>query len=273
MRRHPMTTAATVLAALALVAAGLAGCSDSTSPGAASSGRLKLNLIDAPGDFEAVNVEVEGVQAHREYENGDGEWITVSTRHFTVDLLTLTRGHGVVVADTVLPAGQYTQVRLLLGDGCTVAVDGQTHPLEVPSGDTSGLKLNHPFTIAPQTLYEATLDFDAHRSIHTTGNGRWIMRPVIAIVLDAISGSLRGVALPAAARAAIWAVMGQDSSLAWADTLSGAFVFPMLREGTYDVTLAPTAGAWQDSTVTGITITVGAWTDLGTIELQEGAAP
>ena len=39
--------------------------------------------------------------------------------------------------------------------------DGETHELEVPSGESSGLKLNHPFTLAPGTIHEATLDFDA----------------------------------------------------------------------------------------------------------------
>jgi hypothetical protein len=263
-----------LLASLPLAVAllvGAVGCSDSTSPDAEPGGvgRLKLNLVDAPGDFDQVNLVVVGVRVHRAGDDSLAGWHDVGVDTFTVDLLTLTDGQGVVIADTLLPAGDYTQVRLLLGDGCHVVADGDTHPLEVPSGGTSGLKLNHPFTLAPGTLHEATLDFDAHRSIHVTGNGRWMMKPVIRIVVDAISGGLRGVVSPAAARAAVWAVADGDSALAFADTLTGAFAFPMLLAGTYEVTFTAAEGSYADSTVAGVEVAAGAWTDLGTVELEE----
>lgn len=243
------------------------GCSDSTGPAPAGEGRLTLTLVDAPGDFDAVNVTVVGVRAHRAGADSAAGWFTISEDTFTVDLLTLTGGHGVVIADTLLPAGDYTQIRLLLGEGCHVVVDGQTHPLEVPSGGTSGLKLNHPFTLLDGTVHAATLDFDAHRSIHLTGDGRWIMRPVIRIVVDAVSGRLQGVVDPAAARAAVWAVAGGDSALAWADTLTGAFAFGPLAAGTYDVSILPTVAGWADTTVAAVAVPAGGFADLGTITL------
>lgn len=263
--RHQSGIMITVAMAAAAVLA--VGCSDSTSPDPAGEGRLTLTLVDAPGDYEAVNVVVIGVRAHRAGEDSTSGWFTVSDDTFTVDLLTLTDGHGVVIADSLLPAGDYTQIRLLLGEGCNVVVDAQVHPLEVPSGDTSGLKLNHPFTLEDGTVYAATLDFDAHRSIHLTGNGRYIMRPVIRIVVDAVSGRLQGVVDPSAARAMVWAVSGGDSALAWADSLTGAFAFATLTEGIYDVSVVPTVPGWADSTLAGVVVDAGATTDLGTIAL------
>ncbi len=259
-----------VLALAAALGLGLAaGCSDSTAPAASpGEGRLVLALTDAPGDFDAVNVVVIGVRAHRAGEDSTAGWFTVSDDTFAVDLLTLTDGNSVVIADSLLPAGDYTQIRLLLGDGCHVVVDGQEHPLEVPSGDTSGLKLNHPFTLEAGTIYAATLDFDAHRSIHRTGNGRWKMKPVIRIIVDAVSGRLQGAVDPAAARALVWAVSGADSALAWADTVTGAFAFAMLPAGLYDVSVVPTAGAWADTTLAAVPVAAGGLNDLGAIALR-----
>ena len=273
MNRTTRTAAALAAAALLAVAV---GCSDDTTePDTQATGRLVLNLTDAPGDFDAVNVEVVRVSVHRgdegSPEDPDAGWITVSEDTFMVDLLDFSAGEHLVLADTLLPAGLYTQVRLLLGDGNTLVVDGVEHDLVVPSGDTTGLKLNHPFTLEPDALYAATLDFDAHRSVHMTGNGMWMLKPVIRIMVDAISGRLEGVVDPAEARPMVWAVAGDDSALAWADTLSGAFVFPMLEEGTYDVSVVPTADGWLDSTLTGVAVGAMATTDLDTIRLEAAA--
>jgi hypothetical protein len=265
MRNTPLFLLA-VLALAGLIAA--YGCSDSTSPAAGGSeGRLRLTLIDARADFDEVNVVVVGVRAHRAGADSTSGWMTVSDDTFAVDLLTLTGDNGVVIADTLLPAGRYTQIRLLLGEGANVVVAGQTHALEVPSGATSGLKLNHPFTLAADSLYAATLDFDAHRSIHRTGNGRWIMRPVIRVMVDAISGGLRGIVQPDSAGSEVWAAGSTDTAHAWVDTLSGEFRFGMLQRGLYDVTVVSADTAYGDTTLTGVEIFAGVTTDLDTIRL------
>jgi hypothetical protein len=132
----------------------------------------------------------------------------------------------------------------------------------------SGLKLNHEFTIEGGQIYEITLDFDAARSVHLTGNGQYMLRPVIGTMAHVVSGGLRGVALPLDARAWVEAVSGTDTLTAWADTLSGSFMFPMIREGLWQVTIAPTAGAYEDSVLYGVPVVPQQVTDLGTITLQ-----
>lgn len=244
------------------------GCSDATAPAAdGAEGRIRLTLIDAPGTFDEVNVVVVGVRAHRADGDSSSGWISVSSDTFAVDLLTLTGDNGVVIADTLLPAGRYTQIRLLLGDGANVVVDGSTFPLEIPSGATTGLKLNHPFTIAPDSIYAATLDFDAHRSIHRTGNRRWIMRPVVRVMVDAVSGGLRGVVRPDSAAFEVWAAGIRDTAHAWIDTLSGEFHFAVLERGLYDVTVVAADTAYRDTTLAGIEVFATATTDLDTIRM------
>lgn len=248
-----------------------AGCSDddAASPAVAGEGRLSIDLVDAPAAYDAVDVEIVGVSAHRADEDSLAGWFEVAIADTVrVDLLSLTGGAAAVLADTVLPAGRYTQVRLLLGADNRVTFDGVEHPLEVPSGMSSGLKIQFPFTIEPGTLYEMTLDFDAARSIHTTGNGRWIMRPVIRAAAKAVSGSISGAVTPVDALALVTAASAVDTAATYADPETGAFALMALPEGEYDLSVQPTAGAYSDTLLTGVEVTALQDTDVGVIELE-----
>jgi hypothetical protein len=263
--------AAALLAALSLGAPTLIGCSDSTGPEADGPGRIQLNLIDAPGDYDQVNVHVIRVEVHRS-DTGDtndpGGWSVISEDTMMVDRLTLTGGNGLVLADTLLPAGNYTQIRLILGEGNTVMVDSVLHDLEVPSSMNTGIKLIHGFSIEPEALYRATLDWDAQKSVHRTGNGQYKMKPTIRVVVDRISGGLQGQVLPIEARAMIWTLAGADTVTVWADTLTGAFGFPLLEQGTYDLNIGATVGAYRDTVLSGVGVTAGQVTDVGTVTLE-----
>ena len=248
-----------------------AGCSDdNTTAPVSGTGFIKVNLMDAPGDYQQVNLEVIRIEIHAS-DNADSTsgWSVISEDTTYVDLLTLTEGNIAVLADSTLPAGTYTQVRLVLGEQNTVMVDSLLHGLDFPSGSQSGLKLNHPFTINDGALYEFTLDFDVDRSIHLTGNGQYKMKPVIRIVVDQTSGGLMGVVEPVAARARIWTIAGADTVTAWADTLDGSFNFAMLPAGTYDLNIGATVGAYADTVLTGQVVNVGAMTDVGTVVLLD----
>ncbi len=261
-----------LVAGLILTLGLMGGCSDDngTAP-AAGTGFIKVNLIDAPGDYQQVNVEIVRVEVHRADDaDSNSGWSVISDDTTYVDLLTLTTGNMAVLADSTLPAGTYTQVRLILGARNTVMVDSMLHDLEIPSSMNTGIKLNHGFTINDDAMYEFTLDFDADRSIHQTGNGQYKMKPVIRIVVDQTSGSLMGVVEPVDARALIWTVAGPDTVTAWADTMSGMFKFAMLPAGTYDLNFTATAGAYRDSVVAGQMVAAGQMTDVGTVVLEAG---
>jgi hypothetical protein len=264
------------LGSLLLVFGLVVGCSDSTyDPQELSGeGRLQISLIDAPGDYDEVNVEIIEVRVHRnQAADSLSGWHTISTDTMLVNLLELTEGNSVILADTTLLAGHYEQIRLILGGNNTVVVDSVAHPLEVPSSAQSGLKLNHGFWIEEGTIYSVTLDFDADRSIHCTGNGRYKMKPVIRVCVDGVSGSLRGAVEPIEARARILTIADQDTVIAYADTLTGHFHFPMLVEGAYDLEIGATAGAYLDTVLAGVTVSAGLDTDIGTVVLRDETAP
>lgn len=106
-------------------------------------------------------------------------WIKLAvTLPMPVDLLTL-KDRLADLGLAELPAGKYTQIRLKVTSAQVVLQDGSTHGVKIPSGT---LKLVHPFTIEAGSQTLMTLDFDAEKSVHKTGNGQYQMKPVIKVV-------------------------------------------------------------------------------------------
>lgn len=190
-----------VSAAIVLVCLALGGCWQPTR-----TGTLTLNLTDAPGDYDEVFITFTQVSVHKACDNastpdnatiGDnatadcaGEWIVISTEEQGYDLLTLQDGAFDLLAAAELEVGHYSQIRLQISDGLDnasepktyVMVGGVKHALEVPSGDTSGLKLTHGFDITADNETELFLDFDADKSVHQTGAGQYKLQPTIKVL-------------------------------------------------------------------------------------------
>ncbi|MCB2213348.1 DUF4382 domain-containing protein [bacterium] len=259
-----------LLAAILLLAFTFAGCSDDDDDSGVNpsegQGELMLYLVDDPAMYDEVNIVVTEVSVHM--SDGDQDnWIIINDTTRTFDLLNLTNGVYDMLGVAQLDAGHYTQIRLKIGTGSNVVVDGTEYPLDVPSGSQSGLKLNHAFTIEPNTLYELTLDFDAGSSIIVTGNEQYKLKPVIRVAANETSGTISGTVLPPAAQPMAWTTLGDDTVSTYASDLTGEFKLMALPEGSYDVTVTSLAKTYQDTTISDVLVVAGQDTDLGTIEL------
>jgi hypothetical protein len=157
-------------------------------------GNFNLRMRDTPfTDAKAVLVTFSSVRAHR----SDSDWTVVpfinaaTTR--TCDLKKLETSED-VLGSAGLPTGHYTQVRLVVqsatlffdnastGSACATAITppaGASAPVEIPSGE---VKLNREFDITSSSSMTMLIDFDGNQSIHLTGNGRYMMSPVISIL-------------------------------------------------------------------------------------------
>ena len=244
-----------------------AGCSNdnSTGPASGKNGQLKLSMVDSPGNYDEVNIVVTRVEVHMSGDSSN--WMVVNPVPHTYDLLQLRNGASVVLGDTFLTAGHYTQIRLILGDGSNVVVNGITYPLVIPSGMQTGIKLNHEFDIELGNLYELLLDFNADQSIHITGNGQYMMNPVIRVMPVVTSGSISGQVLPEDADAKISAVVGEDTVSTFPNS-GGYFSLMTLPAGTYDVDISPNNLTYRDTTITNITVIAGNDTNIGVINLS-----
>ncbi|MFN3916611.1 MAG: DUF4382 domain-containing protein [Flavobacteriales bacterium] len=140
---------------------------------------LKIHMTDAPGDYEEVNVEIRRVEIHY---SGLG-WIQVKTIQGVYDLLTLQNGIStVIVDDNDVPAGEITQIRLILGNQNSIKVLGNMHQLTVPSGYQTGIKINAKRKFTPGGLTNILIDFDAELSVVYTEGSGYILKPVIKVI-------------------------------------------------------------------------------------------
>ena len=238
-------------------------CSDSTSP-ETGQGQVKMTMVDAPAGYDEVNIVVTRVEVH----NSNGGWIVINNTTATYDLLLLRNGASVVLGDHPLDAGHYTQIRLIIGTGSNVVVDGVTYPLEIPSGEQTGVKLNHSFVIEDGLLYELLLDFDAERSIVVTGNGQYKLKPVIRVTPFVISGTISGKINPLSAAGFVYAISGTDTALTIAEPLTGSFMLMALLQQTYRVEVFSADPAYNDTTITDVIVVAQQNTNLGTINLS-----
>jgi hypothetical protein len=241
-------------------------CTDSTSP--EGQGQLTITMVDSPADYDQINIAVTRVEVHiAEADSNDG-WFVINNDAAVYDLLTLTNGASVVLGDNYLDAGHYSQIRLIIGTGSNIVVNGNTYSLDTPGGIESGLKLNHAFDIEAGHLYELILDFDADHSIIQTGAGQYKLKPVIRVVPVVISGTISGVINPVSALASVYAISGTDTVSTFADLITGSFKLMAVLEGTYTVNVFPANTTYKDSTITNVQVIAKENTDLATINLS-----
>jgi hypothetical protein len=145
-------------------------------------------------------------------EEEEAEWVRLNVTPFTVDLTRLPRVGDdqaqplAIVFDPDVPVGDYRKVRFITADetpnpnqiffetefevgrssyqgnldgNCTIG-----HPVNVPSGSQSGLKIDMEFTVESADGNPTSVDllFDEHTSIRNavaTGSGRVNLTPVL----------------------------------------------------------------------------------------------
>ena len=77
--------------------------------------------------------------------------------------------------------------------------DGSIHPLFIPSGNQTGLKLIRGFIIGAGSTHNFTIDFDLRKSvIHPPGLGEpYLLKPVLRMVNNLEVGTIEGTVAPA----------------------------------------------------------------------------
>lgn len=253
---------------LLILAIFVIGCSDTVEP-TTGQGQLVMKMVDSPGAYEQVNIVVQKVEVHAAGSDSTSGWLTLNENAATYDLLKLRNGASAVLGSGSLDAGHYTQIRLILGTGSNVVINGSTFQLDVSSGAQTGVKLNHEFDIQAGQVYSLLLDFNAQNSIILTGTGQYKLKPVIRVVPTVISGTISGVINPDSVKTTITATNGADTVSTISDSTNGNFKLMALLAGTYDLTFSPDQSSiFKDTTITGVTVTAEQNTNLGNINLS-----
>jgi hypothetical protein len=200
--------------ALALM---LGGCSLGTQTGS-----VQLSITDAPllgDDVVGVYITVQSIEFHL---TGD-EWMVMEDFEGpqTFNLMELTNGTSRLLGELVLPVGEYTQLRFILGapaqseDGGIITTvgswveigtdnsvydEGTDKPLFVPSGSQTGYKATagEPFTVPHNGTVAITADFDLRRAVVVRGaTGSYLLKPVLRLIVENEAGMISGEILTA----------------------------------------------------------------------------
>lgn len=173
-----------ILAIFLIATAVLVGCDDDDDN--SGTGILNVSLTDAPGEYEAVLIDLQGLTINVSSDSTEESgWqdLTLDTMG-QIDLLMFTDGNSILLTEDELPVGKINQMRMILGSNNEIVVDGETHELETPSAEQSGLKFNINANIEDGETFSMTLDFDAEKSVVEKGNGTYSLKPVITVITE-----------------------------------------------------------------------------------------
>lgn len=299
-----------VLAAATLVLLQFQGCGGGGGGGGstASTGTLKLSITDKMSDnFKNVVIsirEIRVVPSGRENASDNDPGLPVVVSFATPKVIDVMQLQFVqeALGDVVLPAGNYSQVRLILapnpnGQGQQLAnylvlksdLTNTKIPLTTPSAQQSGLKVLGPLEIKPGTINSVMIDFDPNTAIVARGNGAYNLKPTgIRLVrmsemltqFGSISGTVfstfkdwssatvsvkRRGAINDADPIAVGRIFSNYTSNSWQATFA-AFVPPSSSTITHKTFIAANGFRLYSSST--VDVVQGQTTDLGTIQLH-----
>ena len=226
---------------------------------------LRIYLTDDPAVYDAVYVDIADIKIKYSSDQSDSGWLALNMgRRGVYNLLDFRNGFDTLLATASVPSGKISQIRMVLGPNNSVVHNGIRYPLTTPSAQQSGLKLNIHADLVSDIDYRLWLDFDAGRSIVQTGNGKYILKPVIRTYVDALTGGIKGSINPLNSTAFIYAVRNVTDTVGAAipDAATGLFVIRGLNAGTYSL-LFDGINNFRDTTKSNVTVSTGAVTNIG----------
>lgn len=182
----------------------VSGCGDSNAPGA--TGRLKIDLADAPYPFdliESATVVIDSVSVHVGGDSAEHSgFVVIDRSERSYDLLDLQNGVTATLIDAEVPVGKVNQIRLYVDHAAITVTDERVFELRVPSGYESGIKIfpSPQIEVVSELTTELLLDFDVSRSFKPIPNSptraseieRFTFSPVIRVSNQSVTGSLTG---------------------------------------------------------------------------------
>lgn len=276
--------AGSLAAAALLTACGGGGVAGPAASGDESGfGTLRLSLTDAPAcGYREVFVTVERVRVHRSSsaEPDEAGWReVVLPAPQRVDLLELTNGTLLPLGQLELPAGTYTQMRLVLSPNTAAAplanavtpLGGATVALTTPSAARSGLKMNVSLQVPAGQVADVAIDSDACRSLVRAGkSGKVLLKPVLRVIPIVSPAGQRVVGhVDAALATGATTVSVQSAGVpvrATPPDATGRFVLYPVPPGRYDLVVS--APGRVNAVMTGVPVSEATTTLVGHINLR-----
>lgn len=202
----------------------LQACSNN-DPACSSTTKVSFYITDAPKskDVKFLHLDVQSV----EYSvSGDEKWVNLDIQPKQIELLQFNNGKDSLLSNVNLNEGEkISQIRLVLGDNSTITLsDGTTQSIKIPSGQTSGFKINVQSNVEVTSGYKVVIDFDAQRSIVAKGNGSYSLKPVIRAYIEANSSFVEGYLTPDKQQTKVFTVNSAGDTISTvSDTLNNNY--------------------------------------------------
>lgn len=179
-----------------------------------------------------------------------GDWIVVFTGQKEFNLLDLRNGKTDLLADTEIPAGTYTGMRLIVTQGTVTLKDGRTFTLRIPSGAQTGIKLHFTFTVEAGQEKALLLDVNLSRAFKPIPEGHFKqakeikgfmfrpsfgMRLINIIQTGSIGGTVTDASQASLANVTVTALQGGTEVVQTSTDAAGTYKLVGLVPGTYQV--------------------------------------
>ncbi len=264
--------------------------------GVDSGSNLEVFLTDGPGEFDAVNIDIQKVEVkvdkseehkddddHGEADDDDdddhltnidgfGEWIDIGFDPKVIDVLTLRNGVETKLGEADIEKGTVRKIRITLGENNSVVKDGVTHDLKLinlnPNKNYFYIKLfNRHRERANRAGVRVWVDFDISKSIIET-NGHYFLKPFLRPFCNANFGAIAGSVTPLNAAAVVRITDGASFNSVALPNHEGRFMIRGLEEGNYTLTYEGAAG-YAPQTKSNVVVTKGKITRVDPVTLVQ----
>lgn len=264
-----MIKPAKILLTVFFTAALAGGCEERLND---ASGSLDVYLFDAPAQYEQVYLDIERVEVSQRTLDEQTEWMTLDDSSQRIELLDLVNGNQARIAEGELQEGGYEKLRVVLGDGNTVVVNGVERELTLVEEQADGIEVDFDEFIEAGFSYTLLMDLDAGRSIseHPEVPNRFVLDPVVRIINEAVSGTIQGSIEPVSQAGLVYAIAGEDTVTATYADGEGGFMLRGLPGDAYHLVAKPRQPEdYETVQIEEVTVEQGEDTMLETITLPQ----
>ena len=190
----------------------LSGCDDD---GIGNMSLINVLLIDAPGDFDQVWIEILGVDVLPSGSRGsdNANWINIPylSANNTVRVSDLVANEMLLLGRREIQSGTISKIKLLLGETFYLVNDGGQEPL-FPVGNLENyLELDVNFPLEPGISYDLYLDFNLSESVMKNPAGGFQLRPKIRSFFRQGTAEISGTIAPNAVKPHVFAIAKADT--------------------------------------------------------------
>lgn len=262
-----------------------------TKSGVNGNSSVAVFLTDGPGDFDAVNIDIQKVEVkvdkdeknkrdenrnrmdddkddHMKRKDDFGEWIDLGFASKIIDVLSLRNGIETQLGTANIDAGTVRKIRITLGTKNSVVKAGVTYDLLLDSQTSNFLYVklfDDHRERGNRNDVKVWVDFDIASSI-VEANNKFYLKPVLRPFCNANFGEIEGKILPLDAKAVVRVSNGAGFNAVALPSREGEFKVRGLTDGTYTVTVEGLA-PYKSQTIRNVVVKKGEDTKIGTITL------